>query len=50
MRRNRIRLLITFLAGVVAAAAAGGLAGSVGSIAATRYDDVDLLTGEGPKS
>ena len=26
MRRNRIRLLITFLAGVVAAGAAGGLA------------------------
>jgi carboxyl-terminal processing protease len=44
MRRNRIRLLITFLAGVVAAGAAGGLAGSVGSIAATRYDDLSLFT------
>jgi carboxyl-terminal processing protease len=44
MRRNRIPLLITFLAGVVAAGAAGGLAGSVGSIAATRYDDLSLFT------
>ncbi len=41
---NRIRFLLTFLAGVVAAAVVTAVAGSVGSFAATRYEDLSLFT------
>src|SRR5512134_3374869 len=44
MRRQRVRLLPTFLSGVVAAAVASVLAGTVGSFAATRYEDLSLFT------
>lgn len=44
MRRQRIRFLLTFLAGVVAAAAVLGISGSVTSLAATRYEDLSLFT------
>ncbi|MDH3211855.1 MAG: S41 family peptidase [Myxococcales bacterium] len=44
MQRNRTRVVITFLAAIVAAVVAGGLAGSVGSGAATRYDDLNVFT------
>jgi len=44
MQRPRIRLLLTFLSGVVVAALVGGIAGSVGSVAATRYEDLSLFT------
>jgi len=43
MRRQRVRLLLTFLAGVVAAASVASLAGSIGQ-AATRYEDLSLFT------
>jgi carboxyl-terminal processing protease len=44
MQRNGIRFLLTFLAGVVAATVIGGLAVTVGSVAATRYEDLSLFT------
>ncbi len=44
MRRQRVRLLLTFLSGVVAAAFASVVAGTVGSVAATRYEDLSLFT------
>ena len=44
MRPQRIRFLITFLAGVVAAVVATGLSGSVTSFAATRYEELSLFT------
>jgi len=44
MRRQRVRLLLTFLSGVVAAAVASVVAGTVGSVAATRYEDLSLFT------
>jgi carboxyl-terminal processing protease len=44
MRRQRVRLLLTFLSGVVAAAVASIVAGTVGSVAATRYEDLSLFT------
>jgi C-terminal processing protease CtpA/Prc len=44
MRRQRVRLLLTFLSGVVAAAVVSVVAGTVGSVAATRYEDLGLFT------
>jgi carboxyl-terminal processing protease len=44
MRRQRIRLLVTFFSGVVAATVAGGVAGTVGTVAAARYEDLGLFT------
>ena len=44
MRTQRVRLLLTFLSGVVAAAVASVVAGTVGSVAATRYEDLSLFT------
>jgi len=44
MRRDRVRFLLTFLAGVLAAAVASVLAGSAGSFAATRYEDLSVFT------
>ena len=42
--RHRIRFLLTFLAGVVLAAVVSGTAATVGSFAATRYEDLSLFT------
>jgi carboxyl-terminal processing protease len=44
MRRQRVRLLLTFLSGVIAAAIVSVVAGTVGSVAATRYEDLSLFT------
>ena len=44
MRRNRIRLLLTFLSGVVMAAIVSVVSGTVGSLAAPRYEDLSLFT------
>ncbi len=44
MRRPRVRFLLTFLSGVVTAAIVTTVAGGVGSIAATRYEDLSLFT------
>jgi carboxyl-terminal processing protease len=44
MRRQRLRLLLTFLAGVIAATATASFSGSVASFAATRYEDLSLFT------
>ncbi len=44
MRRNRVRLLLTFLSGVAVAAIVSIVTGTVGSIAATRYEDLSLFT------
>ena len=44
MRRQRIRLLLTFLAGVMAAGVVTTVSGSVSSFAATRYEDLSLFT------
>ncbi len=44
MRRQRVRLLLTFLSGVVVAAVVSVVAGTVGSVAATRYEDLSLFT------
>jgi len=44
MPRQRVRLLLTFLSGVVAAAVVSVVAGTVGSVAATRYEDLGLFT------
>ena len=43
MRRDDSVSCSTFLAGVLAAAVAGVLAGSAGSLAATRYEDLSRL-------
>ena len=42
--RHRIRFLLTFLAGVVLAGVVSGFTSSVGSFAATRYEDLSLFT------
>jgi len=45
MRRDRVRLLLTFAAGVVSATIVTGLVGVVGSVSAsTRYEDLSLFT------
>jgi carboxyl-terminal processing protease len=44
MRRNRFRFVVPFASGVVAAALFLGLSGSVTSLAATRYEDLNLFT------
>ncbi len=44
MRRLRIRFMLTFLAGVVVAAAVSGLSPSIVNSAQTRYDDLSLFT------
>ncbi len=44
MRRLRMRFMLTFLAGVSAAAAVSVVAATVGNSAATRYDDLSLFT------
>src|SRR5512139_2608423 len=44
MRTQRVRFLLTFLSGVVAAAVASVVAGTVGSHAASRYEDLGLFT------
>ena len=45
MRRHRIRLLLTFLAGVLVAVLAGGIAGTVASVSASpRYQNLGLFT------
>ncbi len=44
MPRNRVRFLLTFLSGVLAAGIVSIVAGTVGSVAATRYDDLSLFT------
>ncbi len=44
MRRLRIRFLITFLSGILAAVLVSSLAGTVNSVAATRYEDLSLFT------
>ena len=44
MRRNRFRFVVPFASGVAAAALFLGLSGSVTSLAATRYEDLNLFT------
>ena len=44
MRRQRFRFLVPFASGVAAAALFLGLSGSVTSLAATRYEDLNLFT------
>ncbi len=44
MRRSRIGFLLTFLAGAIAAGFAGVLATNVGSVAATRYEELSLFS------
>jgi len=44
MRRNRLRLVVPFASGVAAAALLLGLSGAVTSLAATRYEDLNLFT------
>jgi carboxyl-terminal processing protease len=44
MRRTKIRLLLTFLSGVVTAAIVSVVSGTVGSLAAPRYEDLSLFT------
>jgi len=44
MRRQRFRFLVPFASGVAAAAFLLGLSGSVTSLAATRYEDLNLFT------
>jgi carboxyl-terminal processing protease len=44
MRTQRVRFLLTFLSGVVAAAVTSVVAGTVGSHAASRYEDLSLFT------
>lgn len=44
MRRQRFRFLVPFASGVAAAAFFLGLSGSVTSLAATRYEDLNLFT------
>ena len=43
-RPQRIRFLLTFLAGVLAAGLVTAVSGSVSSFAATRYEDLSLFT------
>lgn len=44
MSPSRARILLTFLAGVIAAVVASGLTGTPASLAATRYEDLSLFT------
>ncbi|MGH0032614.1 MAG: S41 family peptidase [Myxococcota bacterium] len=44
MRPQRVRFLLTFLAGVIAAGVMTAVSGSVSSFAATRYEDLSLFT------
>lgn len=44
MRRQRFRFVVPFASGVAAAAIFLGLSGSVTSLAATRYEDLNLFT------
>jgi carboxyl-terminal processing protease len=44
MKRFRIRFFFTFLSGVLVAGLIGPMIGSVGSVAATRYEDLSLFT------
>jgi carboxyl-terminal processing protease len=45
MRRHRIRLLLTFLSGVLVAVLVSGIAGTVASVSAsTRYQNLSLFT------
>jgi len=44
MRRQRFRFVVPFASGVAAAALFLGLSGSVNSLAATRYEDLNLFT------
>jgi carboxyl-terminal processing protease len=44
MRRNRVRFLLTFLAGVIVAGTAPILTGNVNHSMASRYDDLSLFT------
>ena len=44
MHRPRVRLLLTFFLGLVAAALVGQIAGSIRSLAARRYDELSLFT------
>jgi carboxyl-terminal processing protease len=44
MRLSRIRLLVSFLSGALAAAVLGSLVVGVRSVAATRYEDLSLFT------
>jgi carboxyl-terminal processing protease len=44
MNRPTLRILLTFLSGMTAAILAIGLTGGPASLAATRYDDLSLLT------
>jgi carboxyl-terminal processing protease len=44
MRRNKFSVFIVFLAGVVVSALAGVVGGTVGSFAATDYEDLSLFT------
>ena len=44
MRRQRVRFLLTFLAGIAAAVLATSLSSVLSSVAATRYEDLALFT------
>ena len=44
MRRQRVRFLLTFLAGISAAVLATSVSGTLSSVAATRYEDLALFT------
>src|SRR5574342_479571 len=44
MRRQRVRFLLTFLAGIAAAVLATNLSGTLSVVAATRYEDLSLFT------
>jgi carboxyl-terminal processing protease len=44
MRRQRVRFLLTFLAGIAAAVLATSLSSTLSSVAATRYEDLELFT------
>jgi carboxyl-terminal processing protease len=44
MRRQRVRFLLTFLAGIAAAVLVTSLSSSMSVVAATRYEDLSLFT------
>ena len=44
MRPQRIRFLLTFLAGMMVTVLVATISGSVASVAATRYEDLSLFT------
>ena len=48
MRRGRLRFLIPFGLGVAVAASVVTVSGGVGSLAATRYEDLNLFTSVRP--